>query len=33
VDTDRPEDCLKKFRSNRLAGWLLLCGIVAGHVV
>jgi len=32
VDTDDPADCLAKFRSNRAVGWLLLAGIVAGHV-
>jgi 4-hydroxybenzoate polyprenyltransferase len=32
VDTDSPEDCLRKFRSNRWTGWLLLIGIVAAHV-
>lgn len=31
VDTDDPADCLAKFRSNRLVGWLLFAGIVAGH--
>lgn len=30
VDTDQPADCLAKFRSNRLVGWILLAGIVAG---
>ncbi len=33
VATDDPIDCLVKFKSNRLAGWLLLGGIVAGHVL
>jgi 4-hydroxybenzoate polyprenyltransferase len=33
VDIDDPTDCLAKFRSNRLTGWLLLAGIVAGHLV
>ncbi|MGH7048287.1 MAG: 4-hydroxybenzoate octaprenyltransferase [Stellaceae bacterium] len=33
VDTDSPADCLAKFRSNRAAGWLMLAGIVAGHVL
>jgi 4-hydroxybenzoate polyprenyltransferase len=33
VDIDAPADCLAKFRSNRLSGWLLLAGIVAAHVV
>ncbi len=33
VDTDMPADCLRKFKSNRLTGWLMLGGIVAGHVL
>jgi 4-hydroxybenzoate polyprenyltransferase len=33
VEIDDPADCLKKFRSNRLTGWLLLAGIVAAHVL
>ena len=32
VDIHDPADCLAKFRSNRVVGWLLLAGIVAGHV-
>jgi 4-hydroxybenzoate polyprenyltransferase len=32
VDTEDAADCLAKFRSNRLVGWLLLAGIVAGHL-
>jgi len=32
VDTNDPADCLAKFRSNRAVGWLLLAGIIAGHV-
>src|SRR5207302_5292261 len=32
VDTDDPANCLAKFRSNRAVGWLLLAGIVAGHI-
>jgi 4-hydroxybenzoate polyprenyltransferase len=32
VETDDPADCLAKFRSNRWVGWLMLGGIVAGHV-
>ena len=32
IDIDRPADCLTKFRSNRIVGWLLLAGIVAGHM-
>jgi 4-hydroxybenzoate polyprenyltransferase len=31
VDTDNPGDCLAKFRANRLVGWLLFAGIIAGH--
>jgi 4-hydroxybenzoate polyprenyltransferase len=31
VTTDDPADCLRKFRSNRAVGWLLLAGIIAGH--
>ena len=31
VRTEDPADCLEKFRSNRIVGWLLLAGIVAGH--
>ena len=30
VDLDNPADCLRKFRSNRLFGWLLLGAIIAG---
>lgn len=33
VKLDDPGDCLAKFKSNRLAGWLVLAGIVAGHLV
>ena len=32
VDTSDAADCLRKFRSNRWTGWLLLLGIVAAHV-
>ena len=31
VDIDDPADCLAKFRSNRVVGWLMLGGIIAGH--
>jgi 4-hydroxybenzoate polyprenyltransferase len=31
VDIDDPDDCLAKFRSNRLAGWLLLLGTIAAR--
>ncbi len=30
VDIEQPGDCLGKFRSNRVVGWLLLAGIVFG---
>jgi hypothetical protein len=33
VNVDEPADCLTKFRSNRVSGWLLLIGIVAGHLL
>jgi 4-hydroxybenzoate polyprenyltransferase len=33
VDIGNPIDCLGKFRSNRFVGWLLLAGIVVGHLV
>jgi 4-hydroxybenzoate polyprenyltransferase len=33
VDIDHPADCLAKFRSNRAVGWLMLAGIVAGHLL
>ena len=32
VGIDDPADCLAKFRSNRVVGWLMLGGIIAGHV-
>jgi 4-hydroxybenzoate polyprenyltransferase len=31
VTTEDAADCLRKFRSNRAVGWLMLAGIVAGH--
>jgi 4-hydroxybenzoate polyprenyltransferase len=31
VAIDDPADCLAKFRSNRVVGWLMLAGIAAGH--
>ncbi len=31
-DLDQPKDCLAKFRSNRLFGWLMLAGIMAEMV-
>jgi 4-hydroxybenzoate polyprenyltransferase len=33
VAIDDPADCLAKFRSNRAVGWLMLAGIVAGHLL
>ncbi len=33
ADLDDPRDCLRKFRSNRLFGWLLLGGAAAGHAL
>jgi 4-hydroxybenzoate polyprenyltransferase len=31
VLTEDPADCLRKFRSNRIIGWLVFAGIIAGH--
>jgi 4-hydroxybenzoate polyprenyltransferase len=31
VTTEDAADCLRKFRSNRAVGWLMLAGIVAGR--
>jgi 4-hydroxybenzoate polyprenyltransferase len=31
VETRDPADCLAKFRSNRIVGWLMLGGIIASH--
>jgi 4-hydroxybenzoate polyprenyltransferase len=33
ADINDPIDCLKKFRSNRLVGWLVFASIVVGHLV
>jgi 4-hydroxybenzoate polyprenyltransferase len=33
VATEDPADCLAKFRSNRVVGWLMFAGIVAGHLI
>jgi len=33
VDIDDPADCLARFRSNRMVGWLLLAGIIGGHLL
>jgi 4-hydroxybenzoate polyprenyltransferase len=32
VKIDDPADCLARFRSNRWVGWLMLLGILAGHL-
>jgi 4-hydroxybenzoate polyprenyltransferase len=32
VDINDPIDCLVKFHSNRLAGWLMFGGIIFGHL-
>ena len=32
VDIDDPIDCLAKFHSNRLVGWLMFGGIIFGHL-
>ena len=32
VDTGVPKDCLAKFKSNQLIGWIVLGGIIAGRV-
>jgi 4-hydroxybenzoate polyprenyltransferase len=31
VALDDPADCLAKFRSNRIVGWLIFAGIISGH--
>jgi 4-hydroxybenzoate polyprenyltransferase len=33
IDTENAADCMAKFKSNRLFGWLVLAGIVAGQLV
>jgi len=33
VDIDDPADCLAKFKSNRVTGWVMLLGIIAAHVL
>jgi len=33
VELDDSGDCLAKFKSNRVTGWLLLAGIAAAHVL
>jgi 4-hydroxybenzoate polyprenyltransferase len=31
ADIDDPTDCLRKFHSNRVVGWLMFAGIIVGH--
>ena len=31
LDLDDPDDCLAKFKSNRLFGWLVLAAVAAGR--
>ena len=33
VSLDDPDDCLSKFKSNRLFGWLLLAGFILGQII
>ena len=33
IDLDDPVDCLVKFKSNRMFGWLLFAAMIAGRVV
>ena len=33
IDIDDPDDCLRKFKSNRLFSWTLLAGIILGQIV
>ncbi len=33
VDIDNPADCLAKFKSNRLFGWIILFAVVAGRQI
>jgi 4-hydroxybenzoate polyprenyltransferase len=33
VDIDDPPDCLAKFKSNRLFGWLIFFGAAAAHII
>ena len=32
VDIEAPQDCLAKFRSNRLFGWIVLVGAVTAQL-
>ena len=32
INLDDPKDCLAKFKSNRVVGWLLLAGIILGRL-
>jgi 4-hydroxybenzoate polyprenyltransferase len=31
VQPEQPADCLSKFRSNRLFGWLVVAALLLGH--
>ncbi len=33
VDIDDSADCLAKFKSNRVFGWIVLAAIIAGRVL
>ncbi|HEY4162864.1 MAG TPA: 4-hydroxybenzoate octaprenyltransferase [Dongiaceae bacterium] len=33
TDFDNPKDCLAKFRSNRVIGWILLAGLILGKLM
>ena len=33
VNTGNAADCLAKFKSNRVFGWLMLAGCVAGRLL
>ena len=33
VSINTPDDCLCKFKSNRLFGWLLLAGFILGQII
>jgi 4-hydroxybenzoate polyprenyltransferase len=33
TDFDNSKDCLAKFRSNRMIGWILLAGLILGKLM
>jgi 4-hydroxybenzoate polyprenyltransferase len=33
VNFDDPADCLRKFKSNRVVGWLLFLGVIFGRAM